>query len=161
MKINDIVKWWFVDTEDMSYPYWSKDQQAVVTKRKNRIIYIDTYWGFGSSESYQFTNAAIKDGTIKIKKVCNLENVEEYKGGDPYKYFKEKDIFDLSYQNGCYIHIYVKKNAKRNKGVMLKALVRKIEEENRTIRMAKNNIEFLSKQKHEIESGVPLGKIYI
>ena len=90
MKINDIVKWWFLES------YNDADQQAIVTKRRNRIVYIDTCWGLENNYGYQFTNADIKNGKIKIKKVCNLNDVKECKENDPYNYYREKDIFDLS-----------------------------------------------------------------
>ncbi len=155
LKVNDVFRFRFSAEEikKRPYPWHCFDGQLVVRARKDGSLYlVDTYWAFGSyGDSKSFSLEAIENiGTIEY--VCNLDDVEKMNEWENM-YYSDEDIFNLSYQAGCYKYWVKKKGAVRSLDKMLKSVTEKIEQAERDIKSAEWRKSCLEESKAKIESG--------
>lgn len=151
IKLNDVYKFRYNEFElerssrDLN---WCFDGQLVV-KEDNEGLYLeDTYW---TTDSRRFTlEETLIKGTLEF--VCNLDEVEECKE-DPYNYYDDKDIFNLSYQHGCYKKIVVRKGANKSKEKMKEVLEYKIAEAERQLKSVQYDIDIHKNKLKELENG--------
>lgn len=150
-KLNDVYRFRYNAEEHekaWSDLNWCFDGQLIVKENSKGLYLEDTYW---TSDNRCFTlEEALNKGTLEF--VCNLDDVEEC-SENPYNYYEDEDIFDLSYQNGCYRRIRVKKGAKRSKDKMREVLECKIAESKSKIESAQYEIEINKKKLQELENG--------
>ena len=152
IKLNDVYRFRYnEDWIKKNDPYWCFDGQLIVKQRQNGKLYLeDTYW-WGGGESKTFTlEQALEKGTLTF--VCNLDDVKEIK--EYYtQYYSDDDIFDLSYQHGCYKRFYIKKDAKHSPEKMKTVLEEKIAEEEHKIEWATNSLKRYKEKLQKLENG--------
>lgn len=151
IKLNDVYRFRYNEFElerssrDLN---WCFDGQLVVKKGNNGLYLEDTYW---TSDNRCFTlEEALRKGVLEF--VCNLDDVEECKE-DPYNYYDDEDIFNLSYQHGCYKKIMVRKDAKKSKEKMKEVLEYKIAEAERQLKSVQYDIDIHKNKLKELENG--------
>lgn len=133
--------------------HWCFDGQLVVKENKNGLYLQDTYWGFDSfaNDGRKFTlEEALEKGTLTF--VCNLDDVEKCTV-DSFCYYSDDDLFDLSYQSGCYKKYCIKKGAKKSAEKMKAVLTGKIENTEYDIKWATSNLERYKEKLQEVENG--------
>lgn len=159
LKLNDyyIFKYNEFEVKRIFDPYHCFDGRLIVKENhKKELILVDTYWL--SSDNRTFTlERALNEGTLKF--VCNLDEVEEIKQYDLI-YYADEDLFNLSYQDGCYKRYAKRKGAVRSREKMLRIIKERISEAEYKLRSAQNSIEQLNKIFEEVKQG-DLNKIYI
>jgi len=100
---DDVRQKWRTD------PYWCFDGQVVV--RSGELC--DTYWGFSAGEP-----RVVRPDEGAMTFICNLGDVRDVKEYET-RHYAEADVFNLSYQHGCYKRFAVRKDASRNQDRML------------------------------------------
>lgn len=154
-KVNDIFSFRFNESElkKRSYPWHCFDGQLIVRKsHEGNLYFADTYWSFGScGDSKRFTiDELLKIGDITF--VCSLDEVEEIKQGD-LLYYAEDDVYNLSYQNGCYKRYAKKRGAVRSQAKMIESATEKLEDAIYRKAKAERDIEEYKKTISKIEAG--------
>lgn len=151
IKLNDVYRFRYNEDElkrssrDLN---WCFDGQLIVKEDNDGLYLEDTYW---TTNSRCFTlEEALKKGTLEY--ICNLNEVEECKEY-PYNYYDDKDIFNLSYQHGCYKRIVVRKGAKKSKEKMKEVLEYKISESERQLKSVQYDIDIHKNKLQELENG--------
>ena len=132
------------------------DGQLVAKKYKEGgIKLVDTYW---SSNSKYFTlDDVLQKGDLFYR--CNLTELENV-SSDCSDYYDQKDIFNLSYQSGCYVDWKKRKGAKKSKEVMLESLERKMKKLKWELESTARDIERTAEDRIKIQNG-ELDGIYI
>jgi hypothetical protein len=133
-------------------PRWCFDGQLIVKQDGEGELYLqDTYWGWDDNEGKYFTLIeALNRGELTF--VCNLNEVEKCNKRDMC-YYADEDIFDLSYQHGCYENYYKKKNAVISHDKMEQVLKDKIEILEREIEYKKSDLKWRKEQLEQLQSG--------
>lgn len=154
MKINDVFDFRYNEKElkERFMLNHCFDGQLIVRQgREGKLILHDTFWGINNGESRQFEiEEAEKLGSLKF--VTNLDDVEKIQEWE-VNYYADEDVFNLSYQHGCY-KFFVKKNgAKKSKDKMLSVIQRKIAEKRNELNSLASELEQLSVKRHRIENG--------
>lgn len=159
-KVNDVFYFQYNEQEIKTRfePRHCFDGQFIVKQRPNGEIYfIDTFWaskhnGFANMGDIRTKSVedALRQGTLRF--VCNLDDVEEIAEGE-VKYYANEDVFDLSYQHGCYKYFVKKKGAVRSKEKMIESIKLKIEDQTSKMRWAQREIEYLKEQLLKVEAG--------
>lgn len=130
-------------------PYHCFDGKLIARHVNGEIYLEDTYWGAcsdnrrGTPEQWQQLGELVY--------LCNLNDVAEVR--EPYIYYDDSDIFDLSQQHGCYKNVVVRKGAVRSKEKMLASINERIDGSKRDIERAQDRITRLIRSKLEVESG--------
>lgn len=159
LKLNDYYNFRYneAETKRIFEPYHCFDGKLIVKENyKKEFILVDTYWS--SSDNRTFTlERALNEGTLEF--VCNLDDVEEIKQYDLI-YYADEDLFNLSYQHGCYKRYAKRKGAVRSREKMLRIIKERISEAEYKLRSAQNSIEQLNKVFEEVKEG-DINKIYI
>ena len=151
MKEHDVYKATWKDTEGKYDPHWCFDGQMVVGKRSDgAIILYDTYWSQPSDKYYTLEKAR---ELFNLVYVCNLTEVEKFDYGDPYKYFKEEDVFNLSHQHGSYKKVMVRKGVKRDPRIMRESLLERRERCEWEIDHLQDQIKHIDRDLEKIEGG--------
>lgn len=133
LKTNDVYSFRFNKEyrEKNQYTNHCFDGQFIVKQRENGELYfLDTYWaskhdGFkhrGDHRSMSVSDA-LKNGHLEY--ICNLDEVEEIREHD-LVYYSDDDLFNLSYQHGCYKFFVKKKGAVRDVIKMERIILEKI-----------------------------------
>lgn len=136
LKLNDVYRFIYNNEmlEKMYDPYHCFDGQLIVRQDKNGNIYLeDTYWSYYDKEKNTFRSDsgnrrfsledALKQGKLFYK--CNLDDIEMISEYDT-NYYADEDIFDLSYQHGCYKVFFKRKGAQKSISKMESVLNQKI-----------------------------------
>lgn len=148
LKINDVYSFYFNEEYRNKHSYSNHcfDGQFVVKQEEDGEFYfLDTYWaskhdGFkhwGDHRTMSVENA-IKNGTLKF--ICNLDDVEEIREHDMI-YYADEDLFNLSYQHGCYKFFVKKKGAIRSAEKMEAVILERISSSEHKIGSLKRDIE--------------------
>lgn len=127
--------------------YWCEDRQAVV--RDGKLV--DTYWagyrlGRGSEEHVK------NPADVELTFICNLADVRRIAPHE-VKNYDAADVFDLSYQYGCYKHFVVKADATPSREAKLAWIRAKRTEVKREIDSHIRHLESLSRQEAALEAG--------
>jgi hypothetical protein len=160
LKLNDVYKFRYNEDyiKNNSYPYHCFDGQLIVKQKSDGSLYLeDTYWSCGDNKWFTLEKA-LKQGTLEF--ICNLEDVEKC-DRDDYKYYNEDDIFDLSYQSGCYARYRKKKGAVRSAEVMRRTIKRGIEKAQSDIQWAERQIERGNEYLEKLKNGETEFNIYL
>ena len=128
------------------------DGQFVVKEEDGKLYFVDTYWSFGNNGDSKRIEVSDAKKKGKLMFVCNLNDVEEI-DESRMVYFADKDLFNLSYQHGCYKFFAVRKGAERNSEKMLSELNNRIQKEKKEIEYGIRRIEQLTEQKTKLEGG--------
>lgn len=139
-------------------PYHCFDGQLIASVDDNGgdIYLIDTYWTSGNKT---FTlDKALKEGTLKFR--FNIKDVVDCYESDK-AYYKDTDIFDFSYQHGCYKRFVRKKDAKRDKEVILNSLRKKVNELEFTLQYTKRDLATINELLKDVEEGKDLDSVHI
>lgn len=159
LKLNDYYTFRYneIETKRIFEPYHCFDGKLIVKENhKKELILVDTYWL--SSDNRTFTlERALNEGTLEF--VCNLDDIEEIKQYELI-YYADEDLFNLSYQHGCYKRYAKRKGALRSREKMLRIIKERISEAEYKLRSAQSSIEQLNKVYKEVEDG-DINKIYI
>lgn len=128
------------------------DGQLVAKRIDGKWTLTDTYWSFGNCGNSRRWSLAesMKKGSLRL--ICNLDDVEKI---DRYltQYYDDKDLFNLSYQHGCYEFYAIRKGASRSSEKMLNTLNDKIRKAKSDIESTIREIEQLTEQKTKLEAG--------
>lgn len=124
-------------------PHHCFDGQVVV--RGGKLC--DTYWGFDGNEPRIVTP---EQGELRF--LCNLGDVRDIRPHEERHYAPE-DVFNLSYQHGCYKRYVVNKGAAPNAERMLKEIAEKMHDTERQIQSACRSLMELAVVKSRIEAG--------
>lgn len=150
IKLNDVYRFRYNEEylKNKLDLYWCFDGQLIVKEKNGELYLEDTYWG---SDNRKFTlKEALERGSLTF--ICNLDNVIEC-GEYNLQYYADEDIFNLSYQSGCYKKYCIRKNAKHSAEKMKAVLNEKITNSKREIEwetvQIKRNVEKLQ----ELENG--------
>lgn len=139
-------------------PYHCFDGQLIANVDDNGgdVYLIDTYWSSGSKT---FTlDKALKEGTLKFR--FNINDVVDCYESDK-AYYKDTDIFDFSYQHGCYKRFVRKKDAKRDKKVILNSLRKKVNELESQLQYTERDLVNVKEMIKDVEKGKGLDSVYI
>lgn len=151
MKVGDVYDFRYnaEETKKRFEPYHCFDGQLVVKERSDGTLYLeDTYW---TSQNVCFTpDDAEKLGTLEFR--CNLNDIDYIDEYD-LKYYDDSDIFNLSYQHGCYKRYAKRKGAERSKKKMERVLSRRIEENAHKIVWLENDIKSDTEKLKQLQSG--------
>ena len=151
LKLNDVYKFNYniIWSRKIFEPYWCFDGQLIVRKRNGKLYLEDTYWFSGENRTFTLEEA-LEKGNLTF--VCNLDDVKECRECD-IQYYDDKDIFNLSYQKGCYKKYCIRKGAKRSADKMKTVLNEKIAESKRKIEWENFDIEKYKEKLQEVENG--------
>jgi hypothetical protein len=152
LKINDVYRFSYHDAGNMFMPYHCFDGQLVVRQKENGNLYLeDTYWGWKDGSNKTFTpEQALECGALKF--ICNLDDVqkcEEYN----FNYYADDDLFNLSYQHGCYKRFYKKLGAQKSFVKMEQILKNKITSAENEIEFQNNQIKYYKEKLKELQNG--------
>lgn len=151
IKLNDVYRFRYyeeVRSKKAFDPYWCFDGKLIVKENKDGLYLEDIYWNSG--ENRRFTlEKALKQGTLTF--ICSLDDVEECREYD-IQYYEDEDIFDLSYQHGCYKKYCIKKDAKRSMEKMKNVLNEKIKDSECKIKWLTCDIERYKEKLQEVEN---------
>lgn len=151
IKLGDVYSFSYNDEwyNKINMPYHCFDGIMFVRQKEDGSFCLeDTYW---SSDNRIYTlEQALKYGTLSL--ICNINEVEKC-NEDDYKYYNANDIFNLSYQHGCYPRFYKRKGALRSPEVMEEIIKRQIEELKQSIGSAKYNIQRKQELLEKLKSG--------
>lgn len=139
-------------------PYHCFDGQLIASVDDNGgdIYLVDTYWSSGNKT---FTlDKALKEGTLKFR--FNINDVVNCYESDK-AYYKDTDIFDFSYQHGCCKRFVRKKDAKRDKTVILKYLRKKVNELKSQLQYTERDLANAKEMIKDVEGGKDLDSVYI
>ena len=154
IKLNDVYRFDYNKKylKELFEPYWCFDAQLIVKQNKNGELYLqDTYWGFNDNGGKVFTLKQILErGELTF--ICNLDEVEECEKND-LQYYDDNDLFDLSYQHGCYKFYVKRKGAKKSPEKMKKAIEIKIKSAEREILWQQSSIEQLKEKLNKLNEG--------
>jgi len=135
-------------TQNAFEPYHCFDGRLIAKKDSSgRIILVDTYWISSSNRTFTWKEAKTQ-GSLEF--ICNLNNVDDTHEGNLI-YYSDRDIFDLSYQHGCYKKYAIRKGADRSKTKILSVLKNKITDAEWKIASSKREIETALKNIGEIK----------
>lgn len=127
--------------------HWCFDGQVIV--RDGKLC--DTYWaGYRLSSGGDQKVVTPEDGTLEF--ICNLNDVERIKEYQT-RYYDESEVFNLSYQHGCYRFFAVKKGQPRNQCAMLAWLDRQASEYRRDIERTTHYLRLNAEQRAKVEAG--------
>jgi hypothetical protein len=155
LKEGDVYRWRYTDEiiarrrghVTSGTIYWCEDQQAIV---RNGTLY-DTYWA-GHRLSPCGDQHAKNLADVELEFVCNWNDIE-YIEPHAVKNYDAADVFDLSYQHGCYKYFAIKKGAKPSTAAKLEWLYKKRAEIMREIESHIRHLELLAKQQARLEAG--------
>jgi hypothetical protein len=142
-------------------PYHCFDGQLIASVDDDgNVTLTDTYWmGGQSSSEKQFTlEEALKVGSLTFR--FNVNDVVICNESDK-AYYKYTDIFNFSYQHGCYKRFVRKKDAKRDKEVILNSLRYKIQELESELQYTKRDLANMNDLLKDVEGGKDLDSVYI
>ena len=140
-----------------SEPHHCFDAQLVY--RADRDLFYDTYWngrsvmgaGQPSGSGRVWTAEEVQRlGTLRF--VCNLNDVVTMHEHERINYAPE-DVFDLSYQHGCYTFWVKRRDAPLNQVVMLAELDRRIERAESAVQSASRDLAYQHAQRDRLVSG--------
>ena len=153
VKPGDIFRFYYSEKERQKRfePTHCFDGQLVAYDNGGSIWLCDSYW------LHQFKPSGDRAHPVEkwqewgeLTFVCNLNEVEKC---SDVRYFKESDVFDISYQHGCYKFLAVRKGAQRDQDAMRKAVQEKIREHRSKLESAVRNLEMYAVIAHKIENG--------
>ena len=160
LKINDVYSFHFNEEYRKKHQYTGHcfDGQFIVKQRENGELYfMDTYWaskhdGFKhwSDNRSMSLEDALTNGTLTFK--CNLDDVDEIREHD-LVYYSDDDLFDLSYQHGCYKFLVKKKGAVRDVVKMEKIILERISNCEYKINSLKRDIERHNETLQKLKNG--------
>ena len=161
VKPGDVYRFRYHDMKGQSYTdrYWCFDGQLVAVPSNGRLILRDTYdYQFAEGDGRFFeVEAAVAEGELTF--VCNLNDLEPAQEHET-RYYNEADLFDLSYQHGCYPKLMKRKGAKRSREAMYKALAKDRTEAEADLRAAVQKLEWIARTRQVVEDATDLEKIY-
>lgn len=137
--------------------YHCFDGQLIASVDDNgNVTLTDTYW---SSNNKTFTlDEALKVGSLTFRfNVNDVVDCNEYDKA----YYKSTDIFNFSYQHNCYKRFVRKKDAKRDKEVILNSLKLKICELESQLQYTKRDLANMNELLKEVEGGKDLNSVHI
>lgn len=137
-------------------PNWCWDGQLVVFKNsQSELMLYDTYW---CKPEKSFTlEEILKMGNIKL--ICNLNDVEIVPE-TILKYYDDADIFNLSYQHGCYKKYVLRKGAQKSQKKMIQTLRNQIQGLENEIHYKSNALKTAKENLQKVQDGDYLN-IYI
>lgn len=142
-------------------PYHCFDGQLVAFQRTSGMFLVDTFWLHGLQDRHDskcFTPTdAVKLGEITY--VCNLNEVYNASENET-NYFDDADVFNLSYQHGCYKNFVIRTGAVRSPEKMLRVIQERIESAQSDKSYAERSIERLSGFVEKINAG-DISEIYL
>lgn len=154
IKLNDVYLFRYNEeyNKKLFEPYWCFDGQLIVKQNRNGELYLqDTYWGFDGGEKKTLTlEQVLERGELTF--VCNLDEVEKC---EEYhlNYYDDKDLFDLSYQHGCYKAYFKRKGANKSIDKMKKVLEEKIKSTEREILWQQSELQRLNDKLNKLNAG--------
>lgn len=159
MKPNDVYRFHYhPDTESRYDRNWCFDGLLTVKEAGGGgLLLVDSYWGSGDNRTFTPEKAA-KEGKLAL--ICNLDDVEPIKDYEAHRYAPE-DIFNLSYQHGCYKRLVKRKGAPLSKESMLKHLREKLAQAKRELDSAAWSIELAARDIQRVEDATDLSKIFV
>jgi hypothetical protein len=120
------------------------DGQVVYRKGQ----YVDTYWSFGECGD----GRVVRPDQGELTFVVNLADVEPIRSYEALHY-DEADVFDLSYQHGCYKKLMIRKGAQPSAARMIIEVRKKEASLRAEIEFAQRNLCDLAVLRHRLESG--------
>lgn len=147
----------YVNTHYSPYHCFDGQLRANVDDNGGDVYLIDTYWNSGGNKTFTL-DKALKEGTLKFR--FNIYDVVDCYESDK-AYYKDTDIFDFSYQHGCYKRFVRKKDAKRDKEVILNSLKLKILELESQLQYTKRDLANMNELLKEVEGGKDLNSVHI
>lgn len=155
MRNGDVYRFSYTDTSGMHMPYHCFDGQLVAFEQSDGSFLLrDTYWLHDfkeRSDTRTFTEADAKaEGELVF--VCNLNDVQKIKKHDA-DYYDDGDLFNISYQHGCYPCMALRKGAAKSPEKMLRVIEQRTAEARRNIESAQREIERLGEYAKKVEAG--------
>ncbi len=152
IKVNDVYSFRYKDTKDMFMPHHCFDGQLLVRQKDDGELFLqDTYWGWKDNENKRFTlERALECGILRY--VCNLDDIEICTSYD-LNYYNDEDLFNLSYQHGCYKRYCKKLGAKKSANKIEKVLKEKISSAENNIEFHKRELKFLNEKLEKLKNG--------
>lgn len=158
VRLGDVFKVSWKEREWGDMKDWAFEGILLVAERKGETILYDIYWGldYDGSTGKKFTIDQANE-LFNIEFYFNFDQVEDkQRDKDVYKYFDDEDIFVIHIQHSCSENCrcyYLKKGAVKSKAKMIKSIKESIEESERIIDRANNNIRYRNEQLAKVESG--------
>ena len=160
IKERDVYRFHYTPTEQSKrfMPDHCFDGQLVAflwdSDRTDSIRLQDSYWLYqfkpGGSGKIFTPEQAAQQGTLQF--VCNLDDVDIVNKYDT-QYYADGDVFNLSYQHGCYPYFAVRKGAKRNAEKMLVVLAQQEQEQRSNLSNAANALQRIASARQRIQDG--------
>ncbi len=152
MKNGDIYFWSWKELpskNDYTLSYWCKARKAIVVDGE---LY-DIYWGGRCA------------GWLDLERV-ELEfkgNVNDYRVSayNDHLYYAPEDLINMQHSNDPKGIIYIRKDAKRSKISMMEHAIDKLEDAERQLRYAKQEVERWTNKIKEIDSATDLKDVYL
>lgn len=159
IKVGDVFNFQYLDMKGQSYTdrYWCFDGRLVADMSNGSIILVDTYYGSGGNRTFTPDDARAQ-GTLTF--VCNVNEVQEMQSYEA-RYYDEADVFNLSYQHGCYERFVRRKDAKRSRVAMMKYLRGEMKEAKEAVDSAVRKVEFVARNLQVVEDSADLEKVWI
>jgi hypothetical protein len=132
-----------------SDPYHCFDGKLVVKKANAGNLYLeDTYW---NTDNKKFTlDEALEQGSLKF--IVNLEDVEPIQEYNE-QYYSYDDLFDLSYQKGCYRKIMKRKGAEKCPQRIKEVLEEKLRSAEYAVESKSREVRDIKEKLEKIEQG--------
>ena len=152
MKNGDIYFWsWKEEPKvgNLTDRYWCKSRKAIVI---DGSLY-DTYWGDRSHGwlDHETVELEFKGNVNDFVKSSNFE----------YIYYAPKDLIDMRHSNDTNGTVWIRKGAQRSKIVMMERAIEKLEDAERALRYAKNDVEKWTNKIKEIDAAEDLTKVWL
>jgi len=154
MKNGDIYFWSWKEGEspnsDYTLSYWCKARKAIVVDNE---LY-DTYWGWDRSKGW------LDPKRVELDFKGNVNDYHASKHGE-HLYYDSSDLIDMRHANDTNGTIWIRNGADKSKVVMIEYAVDKLEDAERALRYAKNDIEKWTNKIKEIDAADDLTKVYL
>lgn len=156
MKVNDVFRFQYHVVEGERDRYWCFDGKLIARPDGDGIRLVDTYWTSGDGRSFT-PEEAEKRGVLTF--VCNLDEVEAVEEYEVPNYAPE-NIFNLSYQHGCYKRFVKRKGAAHSRDAMLKHLGEQMEKAKRDLNSAAWSIERIARDIERVRTATDLERMW-
>lgn len=147
----DVYRWYYKDHDtyvknNTSTAYWCMDNKCVV---KNGEL-LDTYWDGPCSLMQTSSNSKILDpDRVDLEFICNLDEIEFIKD---YQVEDYDNVYNLSYQKGCYKMFAIDKGAQVSNKALRAKYSRQLEEAESNKRYAEYDIQRYTKLIDELDN---------
>jgi len=140
-----------------TYTYGFNEKNELIENNNKTFTFSDTYWGNGEVKFRSFEELLSK-GNISL--ICNMDEVEPIEEKE-IKYYKDKDIVNLSRHHGHYKRFFKHKNAIRDKQTIINLIDEKQTENTRKLKSLQEESSRLSTLKNSISILENLDGVYL